>query len=383
MTMTRPPLLQRQTTARTALTLLTAITVAGAVLLTALPTLAVPAAAATPATTKVARLTAPAAQVACSLVGDVPVCSHGDDARLRPQSSAGEGTRQQASTSSTRIGCYGNGRSGPRVQAVYARPIGSADRLPSMRASFRGWAGALDKAVDDSAHQTRGARHVRFVTTPTSGGCELDIVAVTLPPSAFTSFNATVSALQQRGMDATGMKYLVWSDVSKLCGMASSYADSSPGANNANNGLYPTYARVDRACWGYAETHELTHMLGGVQADAPRATAGFHCRDGSDVMCYDDGTAGSQQVSACPAAQARLLDCRHDDYFSTAPVKGSWLASHWNVAMSSFLSASWSSPEPAPAPAPAPAEPSTSAPEDGGGEPAPSPTPTPLLPFLP
>ena len=373
MTVTRLPQSLRRTLATAA---------AAVVALTALPLLTSgPASAAPSAVSRIGRLALPAAEITCGLVGDVPLCSHGDDGRLAPQASAGEGSRQQAGTASTRIGCYGNGRTGARVQTVYARPIGAPDRLPSMRASFRGWAGAIDKAVDDSAHQTRGARHVRFVTKPTAEGCELDIASVSLPPNAFASFNATVSALQQRGMAATGVKYLVWSDAKTLCGMASSYADSSPGASNANNGLYPTYARVDRSCWGYAETHELTHMLGGVQKDAPNATAGFHCRDASDVMCYDDGTTGSQQISSCTSSQSRLLDCRHDDYFSTAPVRDSWLAGHWNVAQSSFLSPVWSSQETAPAPAPAPAEPAGSSQDGTGSEPAPTPSPTPLLPL--
>lgn len=338
-------------------------------------TQAVPAA--TPAGKPVRR----AADVACSLVGSLRLCSHGDDAAV---AAGGEASSQQLSTASTRIGCYGDGRSGSRVQAVYARPVGAANRLGSYQSSFRGWAGALEKAVNDSAHQTGGARHIRFATTASGSGCVLDVRAVALPANAFTSFAATVSALQRQGLDAPNVKYLIWSEASGVCGMASAYEDSSPSKDNLNNGLYPTYARVDRKCWGYAETHELTHMLGGVQKGAPHATAGLHCRDGRDVMCYADGTAGSRQVSVCAAAQARLLDCRHDDYFSTAPPAGSWLATHWNIANSGFLAPGWTEPAAQAAPANAGAEPS------GGTEPAPvnpsptpSPTRSPLLPILP
>jgi len=328
-----------------------------------------------------------AADVACSLVGGLRLCSHGDDSSLgASHEAAGGPSKQQLSTSSTRIGCYGDGRSGARVQAVYARPIGTADRLASLQPSFRGWAGALEKAVDDSAHQTGGARHIRFATKASGSSCVLDVRSVALPANAFSSFASTVSALQQQGLDAPDVKYLIWSEGSGVCGMASTYEDSSKGRDNLNNGLYPTYARVDRKCWGYAETHELTHMLGGVQKGAPHATAGLHCRDGNDVMCYADGTAGSRQVSVCAAGQARLLDCKHDDYFSTAPAAGSWLAAHWNIANSSFLAPGWTQPaaaQPAPSPAVESEQDTQPAPVQASPTPSPSPSATPLLPLLP
>jgi hypothetical protein len=82
--------------------------------------------------------------------------------------------------------------------------------------------------------------------------------------------------------------------------------------------------------------HELTHNLGGVQQDAPHATAGGHCWDDADIMCYDDGS-GVPVQQVCAAAQEDLLDCNHDDYFSTDPSPGTFLADNWNTASSGFL----------------------------------------------
>jgi hypothetical protein len=64
-------------------------------------------------------------------------------------------------------------------------------------------------------------------------------------------------------------------------------------------------------------------------------------------MCYDDDYSADGFVGShgelvpltyiCPKAHERLLDCNHDDYFSTSASPDSWLAQHWNVADSSFL----------------------------------------------
>ncbi|MDX3656222.1 ricin-type beta-trefoil lectin domain protein [Streptomyces sp. ID05-26A] len=47
-------------------------------------------------------------------------------------------------------------------------------------------------------------------------------------------------------------------------------------------------------------------------------------------------------MNVCPGAPENQLDCGGDDYFHTNPASGSYLATHWNVARSQFLSSSGS-----------------------------------------
>jgi hypothetical protein len=110
-------------------------------------------------------------------------------------------------------------------------------------------------------------------------------------------------------------------------------------------------ARIDLPCWGLpapnplVEAHEIAHTLGAVQPHAPHSSSVVtdgsivfygHCTDEFDIMCYDDQSP-KQLTFPCAKAYDRLLDCRHDDYFHTAPSSGTYLASHWNTAMSAFL----------------------------------------------
>ena len=63
-------------------------------------------------------------------------------------------------------------------------------------------------------------------------------------------------------------------------------------------------------------------------------------------MCYDDGTLGSVVPALtmqiiCSLTHGNRFDCNHDDYFyAGTPSPGNYLATHWNTANSSFLSAS-------------------------------------------
>ena len=288
-----------------------------------------------------------AAGLECALsAGNVPICLHGEDLPVAQHAGSSGGG---ATPTSGSVGCYGNGTDGPRVRAVYARPQSRPDRYAASLPSIRGWAAGVSRQFDSSAARTNGRRHVRFATTSGSG-CTVTVLNVVLPDAAFRSFRETIDALEARGLDAPSSKYLVWADSTQLCGMATTYADDRPGLDNLNNGPLPSYARIDRGCWGQVEAHELVHMLGGVQTSARNATGGFHCSDGLEVMCYDDGSSRSAQRAVCGKETRGLLDCRNDDYFSTSAPAGSYLQTHWNTARSSFLAATLSGPAPAPSP---------------------------------
>ena len=248
------------------------------------------------------------------------------------------------------VPCTGDGVAGNRVQAVYAYPADGVDNYDEIAPFIRLWAGVVDTVVNDSAAETGGVRHVRFVTGP---DCTLDVAKVALSPAGIASLGGMARELASHGFDRPDRKYLVWVDAYVFCGLATVKPDDRPSPDNANNGdgQPGMVARVDRGCWGginpSIEAHELVHLLGGAQASAPNANDNFHCTDNADVLCYDDDGvldglvwAQGRQVplrSVCGLAHERLLDCGHDDYFHTDPPAESYLATHWNVAASSFL----------------------------------------------
>ena len=243
------------------------------------------------------------------------------------------------------VPCYGSGSDGYRVHLLYARASNATDRYATYEASFRSWAARLDKVVQNSAAQTGGTRHVRFVH---DAACNPVVTRVALSSAAMSSFSSMVTELHRLGYTRTDRKYLVWSDSNTYCGISELYVDDSqdptPGRNynNGNTWIQGSIGRVDNGCWGLSnmvEAHELLHLLGGVQTSAPNATPGFHCLDESDRLCYADGSTSARVRLVCPSSNEAVYDCNHDDYFHTSPAPGSYLATHWNTASSAFLSA--------------------------------------------
>ncbi|HVF20970.1 MAG TPA: hypothetical protein VNA14_12120, partial [Mycobacteriales bacterium] len=273
-------------------------------------------------------------------------CSHGPDpapdgvdvtvertaAELRAEAEEVAGTAGAAES----VPCYGDGVSGRRVQAIYAVAADRTDRFAEVASLIRGYAAGVDRAFADSAAQTGGVRHVRWVT---DGACALDVAHVVLSSTGDDNISATEAELAARGYNRTDRKYLTWVDDTTYCGIADVISDDRPTADNGNN-AGPGYARIDTGCWGglySTEAHELMHLLGGVQHSAPHASGAWHCTDQQDRMCYSDG-GGQPLTYPCPdVANEVLFDCGHDDYFHTTPPAGSYLSTHWNSANSGFL----------------------------------------------
>ncbi|GAA3678316.1 hypothetical protein GCM10022237_42140 [Nocardioides ginsengisoli] len=250
----------------------------------------------------------------------------------------------QAAAASPAVTCEGDGTTGYRTQAMYVVEAGKTNRYAALLPSFRLWAAGVDDVVNRSAALTGGVRRVRYVTEPDGAACVAKVLNVTVPAGSMASFNATVSAVQALGYTDPARKYLMWTDATVLCGIASMYPDATDGQGNPNNGRYAQYARIDSGCWGFGdgatqhsvEAHELLHTFGGVMSTAPHGTRAGHCWDESDTMCYADG-GGFAMKQVCPAEREYLYDCNNDDYFSTYPDPGSWLDTHWNAADSRFL----------------------------------------------
>ena len=274
-------------------------------------------------------------------------CTHGPDQppkgvdpkkRVPTLVDADTTTTGGTASATTAVPCYGDGQSGTRVEAIYAYPSGSASRQATVLPSIRAWAGEVDRVFNASAAKTGGVRHVKFVT---DSSCSLVVRNVALSASGIATVGGMITDLNKAGYNRSDRKYLVWVDTNIYCGVAQIMPDDSPLQGNRNNGSGGAmFARVDSGCWGVpgrsVEAHELMHTLGGVQTTATHSTPANHCYDGADLMCYDDGT-GVLTQSVCDPSQGNLFDCRQDDYYSTAPAPGSYLATHWNAANSAWL----------------------------------------------
>jgi hypothetical protein len=238
------------------------------------------------------------------------------------------------------VPCDGDGTSGHRVQAMYVVASGSTNRYPAVVDQIKQWAAGVNTVFSLSAAKTGGTRDVRYVTSDNGDGtCSPTVLNITVPAGSFSTFNATINAVRDLGYTSPARKYLMWVDGTGQCGIAQTYTDSRPGQDNPNNGYAAQFARIDTGCWGQSasvEAHELSHTMGSVQADAPHATNAGHCYDESDRMCYADG-GGKAMQQVCAADQEILFDCNDDDYFSTFPTGGSYLATHWNTADSRWL----------------------------------------------
>lgn len=264
-----------------------------------------------------------------------PICSHGTDPRRGGPRTA----RLGAVPAGHFTGCYGDGRSGFRVQAIYARAADKPDRYAEVAASIPGWAAAVDEVFAASAAETGGDRHVRWVTQGEGAACALDVDNVVLPAGSDSAdFAATIDALVRSGRTSATRKYLLWMDAEELCGVATAVEDDS--AMLSNDSVGTGWARVDRGCWGRddpsVEAHELMHTLGSVNPSAPHSTPAGHCTDAAEVMCYADAP-GVRLTNSCPTTHQNRFDCNADDYYSTAPPPGSYLATHWNTAGSPYL----------------------------------------------
>jgi hypothetical protein len=217
--------------------------------------------------------------------------------------------------------CFDDGSSGRRVQALYLWK--DADRAPADPGVLQDMLGRVSAIIDPT-----DTLHVRFMH---GADCRPVVTSVHLTKTQVSTFGRTTRALADLGYDAADRKYVLFAESGVYCGIATVVRDSSPSSANLNNSG-TGYARVDRDCWASRiVTHELAHTLGAVQPDAPHATKYWHCTDEEDVMCYHDG-AGSQMKQRCPD---EVFDCGNDDYFSLVP--SGYLASHWNLATSSFL----------------------------------------------
>lgn len=275
-----------------------------------------------------------------------------DPSRHGPATAAATvGTLPPLPCSTTRTGTE-TAAEGARIEVLYVTADGYPDRHAAVTAAVNVWARAADRSVAASAAKTGGARHLRYVTTPrtttataaTTGravtDCDIPVPTVRIDRAALAGFDTTIAAVADAGWDDPHRLYMLITDDGDYDGLADAPDDTRRGPTSPYAATQPLYAALAPTCWdpdGTCFTHELVHLLGAVQPGAPHVTGGGHCFDGPDLMCYDDHTAHSGQHAVCEPGDRLLLDCGNDDYFSTAPKPGTYLATHWNGADSPFL----------------------------------------------
>jgi hypothetical protein len=233
--------------------------------------------------------------------------------------------------------CEGDGMSGRRVEVLYIH--GSTSRYTQFLETFRTLAEGVDTIYNESARETGGERHVRFVTETVNGACRPVIRDVQIADSALNAndWAPLLNAVRALGYTRTDRLYLQFTESAVYCGIGGFRGDTrKTDANRSNSG--PEYGRVDRNCWNAGvAAHELGHNLGAVNNNAPNGSGFAHCEDEWDVMCYKDNAA-TVIVTRCPdRAHDQRLDCNHDDYYHTNPPAGSYLATNFNVADNLFL----------------------------------------------
>jgi hypothetical protein len=255
-----------------------------------------------------------------------------------------------------------------QIKVVYAHAHDQPD-------DFDRWKDALQTDVSRIeqflALQTGGRRALRFDMGTECGPQYLDIQDVHLPSNraAYVSgsddqnFYAVAGDVAQ-AVNTNGRDVFILADgltaddpdpahddgVNGVWGIAEVSPDDSAGNGNFANqggltGMMLTPRSATPNAWDWQPTvmlHEITHNLGGVQQSAVHSTPFAHCWDGSDVMCYPDGSNGSQPYTSamCPTmagAIPQTYDCGRDDYFNPDPAPGSYLATHWNVYTSAFM----------------------------------------------
>lgn len=226
------------------------------------------------------------------------------------------------------------------VQVIYAQASNGADNYTASVPMIRYLVGLANKLVDDAGIATGSPASLNVKCV---GGL-VEVLKEILPTStASDSFSTVVADLRAKGYTDGKVKYWVFYDRKDACGCGGTghiYGDDTLAVTNSNNGNAASMYAVN---FGYNSTrimlHELGHNMGAVQNSAPRSTLGYHCYDGLDTMCYNDGAANGSLYSGSYCL-TEIWDCGRNDYFHTSPAAGSYLATKWNLgnAMNRFIS---------------------------------------------
>jgi hypothetical protein len=245
------------------------------------------------------------------------------------------------------------------VELYYAHFAGAPDRYGSYVGDIQSQFWMVDANYIDYDATLYGGPDMHLYVECDSGGMPA-VHDIALSTSIGGSdYSTIVSDMQNQGHSSSLAHYWVWTDgnpTSGYAGQSSVIGDDSPGTSNAinaSNAYSINYGYGGASGGAGIFAHENGHAMGAVQLSAPDTSGAWHCTDGSDVMCYNDGgpNAWAYTNSICGSAPngTSLLDCRRDNYFDPCPPAGNYLATHWNIAsannkwlhVSSGTSTSW------------------------------------------
>lgn len=231
-----------------------------------------------------------------------------------------------------------------RTVVIYAHAYDDEDRWAKMYWDISDMVVAINTHLRTEADPSKVQVDLRV---PCNTSDLPHVFKVTLPTSKdSTDFSSIVTDMRNMGYNDPRHKYMVYYDHSvpgSFRGIGHGYNDDRRIVDNYNNG------GVDHAMFGVSfgyldlrvMMHEHGHTMGAVQNSSPNSTGRFHCIDGDDIMCYDDGGPRGNQYSRSVCNEGGLLepdrefyDCNKDDYFNPAPAAGSYLADHWNIGWS-------------------------------------------------
>ncbi len=213
---------------------------------------------------------------------------------------------------------------------IYARPSDSVDRYAGRVSQLRANIAEANGVLRQEMAEFGRAANYKFVCDESDQPVVANAVLGTSRNS--DSFSSIVSDLRALGYTSTLAKYWIFYDDPVDCGCGGTgtiqYDDRLIVSNRNNAG--PSYG-VTYYTSAFIFQHENGHNIGAVQMSAPRSSGGWHCNDGSDIMCYADGGSSSAYTSSACTDRSHF-DCNHDDYFNPDPAPGSYLTNHWNLA---------------------------------------------------
>jgi len=289
------------------------------------------------------------------VIAGVATCTHGGDDPV-PDPVAASGSRSLASRSTTPPApCPGNGRGGRRIRILLGYPADTvAPDVTAARPLIKDAVALADQNLDAQSPSVLG-QHYRLWCSTDRAVTITTVQLAAIGADGAYAFKDVANSLATKGFDDPAFVYASFVANIDCCypygGQGSLALDDQPDpAHNANNGPGPRYSMI-RFGLGYAAgslalafQHETGHNLGAVQNSAPHASGGFHCYETYDTMCYEDGGSyfsdGGLLVNSCPDVSPTgmyAFDCHGDDYYNVAPSSSTYIADHWNVADSSWL----------------------------------------------